>query len=180
MHKNSSRIIQRKRPFRDLSLLAALGWLMAGSALAQSARPAISLVTQKASDARLQTLPEREREFVTRMPANFYHFGATTTADLKSPQTLTFEFSVATQITKISSTPDFTVVPGGTCAPGRYYQAQSSCQLLVEFTPQGAGHRLGKLTITHSASASPAIVPFAGFAGRPGRKLCSEPDRNAV
>jgi hypothetical protein len=167
MYKNSSEITQRKDLFRNLVLVAALVGLMAGSTFAQSAKPAISLVKQKASDARLQTLPEREREFVSRMPANFYHFGATSTADIKSPQRLTFEFSVDTQITKISSTPDFTVVPGGTCAAGRYYHAESSCQLLVEFTPKGAGHRLGKLTIAHSASASPAFVPLAGFANVP-------------
>ena len=167
MCKNSSGIIQRKGLFRDLSLVAALGGLMAGSAFAQSVKPAISLVKQKTPDARLQTLPEREREFVSRMPAHFYHFGATTTADIKIPQTLTFEFSVDTQIKKISSTPDFTVVPGGTCAAGRYYHAESSCQLLVEFTPKGAGHRLGKLTIAHSASASPALVALAGFADVP-------------
>lgn len=157
----------RNKFLRRGSILAALGCLVTVSFYGQSAKPAISLVKQEASDARLQNLPETERALLARMPANFYHFGAFTAAGLKTPQMLTLEFSVATQITKISSTPDFTVVPGGTCEAGRSYQAEASCQLLVEFTPQGAGHRLGKLTVAHTASASPAIVALLGYANVP-------------
>jgi sugar lactone lactonase YvrE len=147
-----------------LSLVAAFCLLTAYGVSGESATPAIRLIQPETSEARLQLLPDTERAFVARMPANFYHFGAVRASDLKSPQTLTFQFSQSTQITRISSTADFTIVPGGTCAEGRYYEAESSCQLLVEFTPRGAGHRLGTLAITHTASNAPTNFSLTGYA----------------
>ena len=147
-----------------LTLFAVLGLLSTYGASAESATPAIRLIKPETSAARLQLLPDTERAFVARMPANFYHFGAVTASDLKSPQALTFQFSQSTQITRISSTADFTVVPGGTCAEGRNYEVGGTCQLLVEFTPRGAGHRLGRLAITHTASDAPTNFSLSGFA----------------
>jgi Bacterial Ig-like domain (group 3) len=147
-----------------LSLFAVLALLSAYGASAESATPAIRLIKPETSEARLQLLPDTERAFVAKMSANFYHFGAVSASDLKSPQTLTFQFSQSTQIARISSTPDFTIVPGGTCAEGRAYEALSTCQLLVAFTPRGAGHRLGQLAITHTASNAPSNFSLTGFA----------------
>ena len=147
-----------------LGLVAAFCLLSAYGFSGEPSTPAIRLIKPETAEARLQLLPDTERAFVARMPANFYHFGAVSASDLKSPQTLTFEFSQSTQIARISSTPDFTIVPGGTCAAGRYYEAESRCQLLVEFTPSGAGHRLGTLAITHTASDAPSNFSLSGFA----------------
>ena len=164
MFAKRSRITKSKRLCCDLSLVAVLSFLMVGSVFGQSPKPAIRLVKQDVSGARLQVLPEQERALVAKMPDNFYHFGSVTGAEAASPQWLTLEFSVATQITRISSTPDFKVLQGGTCEAGRYYQAESSCQLLVQFTPQGAGHRLGKVTVNHTASETPTSISLLAFA----------------
>ena len=167
MFAKRSRITKSKRLCCDLSLVAVLSFLMVGSVFGQSPKPAIRLVKQDVSGARLQVLPEQERALVAKMPDNFYHFGSVTGAEAASPQWLTLEFSVATQITRISSTPDFKVLQGGTCEAGRYYQAESSCQLLVQFTPQGAGHRLGKVTVNHTASETPTSISLLAFAQFP-------------
>lgn len=138
--------------------------LIAATAYAQTARSIIRLAKQSASEERLQNLPESETKLLAKMPLNSYHFGSWTQGVAAEPQRLTLEFSAASTITAIASTPDFKVMPGGTCEKGRSYQPFSSCELLVAFTPQGAGHRMGKLTVTHTASNSAQSFALTGFA----------------
>ncbi len=45
---------------------------------------------------------------------------------------------------------------------GNRYAEGDSCILLVRFTPQGAGRRLGKLTIAHTASPKPMAFGLGG------------------
>jgi hypothetical protein len=121
------------------------------SAQAQSARTAIWVERQPASQISMSGASAREQAMLATMPANFHFFGVAGNSKVAEPQTLTLHFATATQITKISSTPDFTLVAGGTCEQDRRYEASDGCDLLVAFTPQGPGHRLGKVTITHTA-----------------------------
>ncbi|HUA13844.1 MAG TPA: Ig-like domain repeat protein [Verrucomicrobiae bacterium] len=158
-----ARIMSGKHFTGSLGLAA----LLSVSAMAQSSKPPIQLVQQDRSAPQLQLLPATERALLAKMPANFYHFGTDSPTSLRAPQTLTLRFSVNTQITKISTTPDFTVVQGGTCEAGRYYEADSTCQLLVEFTPRGPGHRLGKLAIAHTASAETTNLGLTGYGYSP-------------
>jgi hypothetical protein len=111
-------------------------------------------------------ISEREQKMLASMPANFHFFGVAGNGKVAEPQALTLHFATPTQITKISSSPDFKVVPGGTCEPDRLYKMSESCNLLVEFTPQGAGHRLGKLTVAHTAG-EPASFGLIGQADFP-------------
>jgi hypothetical protein len=116
----------------------------------QSATAQIRLEPQAVSQI-MDGVSAREQKMLASMPANFHFFGAAGNGTVSEPQSLTLHFATTTQITKISSTPDFKVVPGGTCEPDRFYVESESCNLLVAFTPQGAGHRLGKVTIAHTA-----------------------------
>jgi len=149
-------------------LFAAFSFVVASSAHGQTVKSLISVVqSEESSAARLQMLPDREQNLMARMPANSYHFGKVSAGDFVSPQNLTLQFSIATRVTKISSTPDFKIMPGGTCLEGEFYMAGGHCELLVEFTPQGAGRRVGRIAISHSASPQPASVLVAGYAEFP-------------
>ena len=59
---------------------------------------------------------------------------------------------------------DFKLVPGGTCATGTTYSAGTGCTVLVNFTPQYAGQRLGSVQAFNNA-ATPALVSFANIHG---------------
>ncbi|MFZ0817608.1 MAG: Ig-like domain repeat protein [Candidatus Sulfotelmatobacter sp.] len=124
---------------------------MTASGHTQSVTAQIRLEPQAASQIQMDGMSEREQKMLASMPANFHFFGVAGNGKVTEPQALTLHFATTTQITKISSTPDFKVVSGGTCVSDRLYLQSESCNLLVAFTPQGAGHRLGKVTITHTA-----------------------------
>jgi hypothetical protein len=98
----------------------------------------------------------------TQAPTNFRDLGDATVGETANVEALTLRFSVKTKLTNISSTPDFVVEQGGSCVEGNVYSAADTCRLLIRFTPQGAGHRLGKLTIAHSASLTPLYVGLGG------------------
>jgi hypothetical protein len=83
------------------------------------------------------------------------------------PETLTLHFAKSARLGEIKSTPDFMVEPGGSCAEGNVYEAQSSCALVVRFTPQGPGHRLGKLMLTAPDDAEPMAIGLVGFSNTP-------------
>lgn len=149
-----------------LILLAGAVGCMTAPGHGQSVTAQIRLEPQVVSQIPMDGIPEREQKMLASMPANFHYFGAAGNGKVAEPQALTLHFSTATQITKISSTPDFKVVSGGTCESDRLYKMSESCNLLVEFTPQGAGHRLGKVTITHTAG-EPVSFGLIGEANFP-------------
>ncbi len=105
-----------------------------------------------AFDAHGNLLPEA--------PANFRRLGEAKAGEAGDVHTLTLRFSQADNLLHIQSTPDFRIEQGGSCVEGGSYAADTTCTLLVRFTPQGPGNRLGRLLITHSASGS-APVPMA-------------------
>ena len=96
-------------------------------------------------------------------PANYRVFPAATVGAFTGAEVLTLNFAGQTTISRIKSTnKDFVIEPGGTCLQGISYTRGDSCSLLVRFNPQGAGRRLGFLSITHSATAAAATFGLAG------------------
>ncbi len=125
-------------------------------ALGQSSQPAITLV--KTVSAVPATLP---RAGNIPIPQDYRLFGSAKVGRSSEPQAFTLSFHETTRITALSATADFHV-SGGTCIEGHTYSAGNVCSVDVLFTPQGPGHRTGKLSVAHSASAQPLIVPTGG------------------
>jgi hypothetical protein len=149
--------------FRKLPRLAfaiascmVVGSLAASGADQRSAAP-IRLLPQLFSQIRTEGLPSNQIAALAKMPASYHHFGVAAVGKPAKPQALTLQFAASTTISEIFTTPDFRVVSGGTCQAGRRYSLASTCQLLVQFTPQGAGPRLGKLTLDTSANHAVSI-----------------------
>ena len=96
-------------------------------------------------------------------PANYHAFYAATAGEDAGVELLTLNFAAETRLTKIESkSKDFIVESGGTCREGNTYRKGESCALQVRFNPQGPGHRLGHLEISHSAEAAPLYVGLTG------------------
>ncbi|MGA9708374.1 MAG: Ig-like domain repeat protein [Candidatus Sulfotelmatobacter sp.] len=110
-----------------------------------------------AFDAHGNPLPEA--------PANFRHLGEAKAGEAGDVHTLTLRFSQADTLLHIKSTPDFRIEQGGSCVEGGSFAADTTCTLLVRFTPQGPGNRLGHLLITHSASGSDPVPMAFGLGG---------------
>ncbi|MGC2636670.1 MAG: hypothetical protein WA294_05805, partial [Acidobacteriaceae bacterium] len=100
-------------------------------------------------------------------PANFYAFASARAGERASVEAVKLRFDAPTTLTKIESTPDFTIEDGGSCIEGQSYAKGDTCIVLIRFTPQGAGRRLGNLTLRHSASAEPAAVGLGGYGYAP-------------
>ncbi len=109
---------------------------------------------EHAFDARGNPLPEA--------PANFRRLGEVKAGEVGAVHTLTLRFTQTVTLTNIQSTRDFQIERGGSCVEGSSYAADATCTLLVRFTPQGPGNRLGHLVITHAESASPALLGLGG------------------
>jgi hypothetical protein len=141
------------------ALLASSAALAAGTAPMQSAASVISL---DAAPNVAGIAPAKGETSFANAPANFRSFPSARVGEEAVAEQLTLHISASTELTSIESTRDFRVAPGGTCATGTLYAAGASCTLLVRFTPQGPGPRLGKLTITHTASAQPLSLGLGG------------------
>jgi hypothetical protein len=127
----------------------------------QCAPATIKLLPQQLSQIETKGMPAGMRSSLAKMPANSYHFGVAAVGKPATPETLKFEFSASTTVTNISSSPDFTIVPGGTCGVGHRYGKGSTCELRVQFTPQGAGPRSGK--IVFETDIQPVRVAALGY-----------------
>jgi large repetitive protein len=96
-------------------------------------------------------------------PANYHVFAAAAVGRDAGVEALTLNFAAATTLTRIESkNKDFVIEPGGTCHEGNAYSRGDSCSLLVRFNPQGPGHRLGFINVSHSAEASPMSFGLTG------------------
>ena len=148
--------------------------LIATSAIAQQAlapvrehQPAISLATEPQARAAKAVRVPGEASF-ENAPANFHAFASASLGEDAGVEQLTLNFSAPTKLTHIESTSkDFVVESGGTCHEGSSYSAAESCTLMVSFHPQGAGKRLGKITIEHSAEATPFVLGIGGYGYAP-------------
>src|SRR5215469_2782102 len=126
---------------------------------AQAAEPLISLVDETPNAA---TTSVRGDASFANAPANFHRFASAQVGENSYPEQLTLRFAASTTLIEIKSSKDFTIEQGSTCTVDGSYSAGDKCALLVRFTPQGAGPRLGRLTITHTASAQPAAIGLGG------------------
>ena len=96
-------------------------------------------------------------------PANFHAFASVKAGEDSGVESLTLNFSAATTLKKITSKKtDFVIESGGTCQEGKSFAKDDSCTLLVRFNPQGAGNRLGKITVENSISAQPFSIGMGG------------------
>jgi len=96
-------------------------------------------------------------------PANYHVFAAATVGQDAGVEMLTLNFAASTTLTGIKSkNKDFVVEPGSTCHEGNGYARGQSCTLLVRFNPQGPGHRLGFINVSHTADASPMSFGLTG------------------
>ncbi len=137
--------------------LAALPLALAQRSELQSG-PAITLV--KSTPAENAPL----RQAAMRAGGEDYRqFAKTKVGKSSEPEVFTLSFHATTKVTGISASNDFHV-SGGTCIEGHTYSAGDVCSVEATFTPQGPGHRTGKLVIRHSASAQPMVVPSGGEA----------------
>jgi hypothetical protein len=120
--------------------------------LASSPKPPAEIVARRAGDARFE-----------KAPANYHIFPAATAGENNGVEELTLNFAGETTLARIESTnKDFVIERGGTCEEGDTYRYGESCSLLVRFNPQGPGHRLGFVRVTHSAAATPALIGLMG------------------
>src|SRR6185437_15112309 len=100
-------------------------------------------------------------------PANFRRLGEVHTGETGDLHTLTLRFAETTRISGITITKDFRVEKGGSCDTGNTYAKDTTCTLLVRFTPQGTGNRLGRVSISTNLSASPMAFGLGGFGYSP-------------
>ncbi|HEY3930570.1 MAG TPA: Ig-like domain repeat protein [Candidatus Koribacter sp.] len=120
--------------------------------LAPSPRPQGASLARHAGEATFEHAPE-----------NYHVFAATSVGEHASFETLTLTFAGETTLSNIKlANKDFVIEPGGSCYAGNHYSAGQNCSLLVRFTPQGPGHRLGFLKISHSSESSPASIGLVG------------------
>lgn len=114
--------------------------------LASTSKPEGESVARRAGESRFENAP-----------ANYHVFAAVSAGEYTGVEELKLNFAGETTLTRIKSTnKDFVIEPGGTCQEGNRYTYGESCSLLVRFNPQGPGHRLGFVSIAHSAEAIPA------------------------
>jgi Bacterial Ig-like domain (group 3) len=96
-------------------------------------------------------------------PANYHVFTTATAGVDAGVEQIILNFAGETALTRIESkSKDFVLESGGTCHEGNHYAKGDSCSLMVRFNPQGPGHRLGHLEISHSAEASPFSLGLTG------------------
>lgn len=144
------------------SFIAASGGFIASNAGAAPAE-AIKLIPQQSWQVNTAGVPAKLAAVWAKAPANFYRFGSASVGKPSLPQALTMQLDPGVTIAKISSTPDFRIVAGGTCQTGHTFAG--TCRLRVQFSPQGAGPRLGKLTFLTSGGAklSFGLLGYSAF-----------------
>jgi hypothetical protein len=159
-----------RKPFLSACLSFYLGAAtvhVAGRAqslqLVQPSQPTQSAITlEPPTGWELQThLFDSSGKRLAEAPPNFRRLGEATMSEPAEVHTLTLRFTADTTLTGISSTPDFPI-QGGSCVKGNTYQRGTTCAVLVRFTPQGPGNRLGHLTIARSGSATPDSIGLSG------------------
>lgn len=129
--------------------------------IAHAQQPAITLAKSSLAPAAESHPASAINPESKALRENYREFAAAKVGRSAAPERFTFEFHATTKVTDISVTPDFRVA-GGTCITGHVYAAGDVCNVEIAFTPQGPGHRTGKLSIAHSASVAPLLTPIGG------------------
>jgi hypothetical protein len=158
MHRKAPHDANVRKSGKSLSrVVAVAAGVTAGSFFAagagQCATAPIQLVPQQLSQVATSGMPPKMLALLGKMPSNFHHFGVATAGKPAPAENLTLRFTAKTDVVDITTTPDFAILPGGTCRAG-LYNAGSTCRLLMRFTPKGAGSRLGRATFKISAGKS--------------------------
>ncbi|MGA8151498.1 MAG: Ig-like domain repeat protein [Terriglobales bacterium] len=163
----------RQRPGLVLMLASCMivaCFFIIASSVAQSVtvRPqaAITLDPPTGQDLQEQTFDGRGNR-LPEAPANFRRLGEVKAGEVGGVHTLTLRFTQTVTVSDIQSTRDFRIEQGGSCVKGGVYVADTTCTLLVRFTPMGPGQRLGRLVITHSGSGSTDAFGLGGFGYEP-------------
>jgi hypothetical protein len=128
---------------------------------AQQPEPAITFL----KDGRIEA-EARPRPSASRLAENYREFPSARVGESSEPEVFTLQFHATTRVTGISAANDFRV-SGGTCIEGHTYSPGDVCSVEVTFTPQGPGHRTGRLEVTHTAAALPLLAPTGGDAYGP-------------
>ena len=147
---------QRTRSWAGI-LAAALVLAAAPLALAQDSQQAITLANTAPAAPAAQS-----RLGLPPTPQDLRLFGSVHIGQSSERESFTLKFNQATTVTAISATADFHV-NGGTCIENHAYSAGNVCSVDLVFTPQGPGRRTGKLSVAHTASAQPFVVPTGGI-----------------
>jgi hypothetical protein len=120
--------------------------------LAPTPKPQGAILARRPGDA---TFPHA--------PANYHVFAAASAGEDAGVEALTLNFAAETTVNRIESrSKDFIIEPGGTCHEGNHYARGGTCALRVRFNPQGPGHRLGFINISHSAESQPMNIGLIG------------------
>jgi hypothetical protein len=143
------------------ALFITIAVAQSANVFAQPAKPVISLDPSEPPNV-ASVAPVKGEASFANAPANFHSFPSAGVGEDTYAERLTLHFGASTKLTRIESTKDFKVEESSSCAEGRSYSAGESCILLVHFMPQGPGRRLGRLTITHTASAEPFALGLGG------------------
>ena len=132
---------------------------------AQSGYRAITLISDRPASSEAQPVaPNRQSRSADAQ--NYRSFGRLKVGQTADPQTLTFAFQEPTKLASIVATADFHV-SGGSCAEGHSYLPGEHCTIEVAFTPQGPGHRTGKVTLADSEAKPLIVVPTGGDSDGP-------------
>jgi len=137
-------------------LAAALVLATAPFALAQASQQAITLVPNSKVEAAF--VPPAGAPALAQ---NYREFASAKLGKPTEPELFTLQFNQATKLTALSASNDFHV-SAATCIEGHVYIGGDQCSVWLVFTPTGPGHRTGRLTVSHSASVEPFIVPTGG------------------
>ncbi|HWG21097.1 MAG TPA: Ig-like domain repeat protein [Terracidiphilus sp.] len=146
--------------------ILGLGCLLISCASAQTAKQSITLDPPTGWELQAHSM-KTIGEMLPPAPANFRRLGEATVGEPADLHTLTLRFSETAKLTAIKSTPDFRIEQGGSCEAGNTYAKNTTCTLLVRFTPQGAGNRLGHLTVSTNLSPTPMAFGLGGYGYSP-------------
>jgi hypothetical protein len=133
---------------------------------AQAAQTAITLEPPAGLEIQAHTF-NAHGDRLPESPANFRRLGEARVGEDSDVHSMTFRFAETAKLIGIKSSKDFRIEPGGSCAEGNTYEAKSTCTLLVRFTPQGAGNRLGHVTFSTSLSPTPLAFGLGGYGYAP-------------
>jgi hypothetical protein len=145
--------------------IVASFFIIASSAAQSNAtlrKPVITIDPPTGWDLQVDTFDSRGNR-LPEAPANFRRLGEATTGEAGESHTLTLRFAETATLTHVNlkSTRDFRIEHGGSCAEGSEYAANTTCTLLVRFTPSGPGNRLGHLLISANSGSGSQPIRFA-------------------
>jgi len=168
------KLATKTSPIAASALCLALACAITSASRAQSVQPAHQVQPQPAITLDPPTGWELQAHTydskgvaLPPAPANFRRLGEAKVGEVADLHTLTLRFAENTTLTGIKTTPDFRIEQGGSCVEGNVYGKNTTCTLLVRFTPQGAGNRLGHLTVSTGLSATPMAFGLGGYGYMP-------------